>query len=69
MDAIYKRRAVRSFQTTPVTEDLLMKLLNATIQAPGARNSEPWAFVIVDGKSLLREYSDRGPPAESSWLT
>jgi len=58
-DAIYKRRAVRSFQTTPVTEDLLMKLLNATIQAPSARNLQPWAFVIVEGRSLLKEYSDR----------
>jgi nitroreductase len=48
-----------AFQTTSVTEHLLMKLLNATIQAPSARNSQPWAFVIVDGKSLLREYSDR----------
>lgn len=59
MDAIYKRRAVRSFQTTPVTEDLLVKLLNATIQAPSARNLQPWAFVIVECKSLLREYSER----------
>ena len=58
-DAIYKRRAVRSFQTAPVSEDLLMKLLNAAVQAPSAMNLQPWAFVILEGKDLLLEYSER----------
>jgi nitroreductase len=58
MDAIYKRRAVRSFQTAPVSEDLLMKLLNAAVQAPSAMNLQPWAFVILEGKDLLMEYTD-----------
>jgi nitroreductase len=59
MDAIYKRRAVRSFQKTPVSEELLKQLLNAAVQAPSAMNAQPWAFLIVEGKDLLREYSDR----------
>jgi nitroreductase len=59
MDAIYKRRAVRSFQRTPVSEELLKELLNAAVQAPSAMNVQPWAFLIVEGKDLLKEYSDR----------
>jgi hypothetical protein len=31
MDAIYKRRAMRLFQRTPVGEDLLRKLLDAAV--------------------------------------
>jgi nitroreductase len=59
MDAIYKRRAMRLFQKTPVGEDLLRKLLDAAVQAPSARNLQPWAFVIIEGTNVLKEYSDR----------
>jgi nitroreductase len=59
MDAIYKRRAVRSFNEGPVNNDLLMKLLRAAVQAPSAMNRQPWAFVIIEGRELLREYSTR----------
>ena len=59
IDAIYKRRAVRSFQKRPVNKELLMELLNAAVQAPSAINAQPWAFLIVEGKDLLKEYSDR----------
>ena len=59
MDAIYKRRAVRSFQSTPVSEELLQELLRAAVQAPSAVNRQPWAFAIIEGRELLRDYSDR----------
>lgn len=59
MDAIYKRRAVRSFTETPVSDDILMSLLNAAVQAPSAMNQQPWAFVIIDDRDLLKEYSNR----------
>ena len=59
MDAIYKRRAVRSFQKTSVSEELLTELLNAAVQAPSAMNAQPWAFLIVEGTDLLKDYSDR----------
>jgi nitroreductase len=59
MDAIYKCRAVRSFKKTPVREDVLMKLLYAAVQAPSAMNQQPWAFVIIEDRDLLTEYSNR----------
>ena len=36
-----------------------MKLLNAAVQAPSAMNRQPWAFVIIEGNDLLKEYSKR----------
>ena len=59
MDAIYKRRAVRSFKEAPLNRDILMKLLTAAVQAPSAMNQQPWAFVIIEDKDLLKEYSNR----------
>jgi nitroreductase len=43
LDAIYRRRAVRSFQKTPVGEDLLRKLLDVAVQGPSATTLQPWA--------------------------
>jgi nitroreductase len=36
-----------------------MKLLTAAVQAPSTENEQPWAFVIVEHKDLLKKYSNR----------
>ena len=36
-----------------------MKLLTAAVRAPSAMNQEPCAFVIIQDKDLLHEYSNR----------
>jgi nitroreductase len=59
MDAIYKRRAVRSFKEKPVGKDTLTRLLLAAVQAPSAMNQQPWAFVVIQDRDLLKDYSDR----------
>jgi nitroreductase len=59
MDAIYKRRAVRSYQDRPLSEDILRKLLEAAVRAPSAINRQPWTFVVIEGKDALKEYSTR----------
>lgn len=57
-DAIYSRRAVRHFADEPVSEVDVRKLIDAAIQAPNAINTQPWAFVVVQDKELLKELSD-----------
>ena len=59
IDAIYKRRAVRSYTTTPVTDDEMRSLLQAAVHAPSAMNAQPWAFAIVQGVEPLRNYSNQ----------
>lgn len=58
-DAIYERRAVRSFKHRPVGADLVSRLLDAAVQAPSAMNLQPWAFAIVQDAALLQRLSDR----------
>ena len=41
------RRDVRHFQTRPLAEDLLGKLLDLARLAPSVGNSQPWRFVRV----------------------
>jgi nitroreductase len=59
MEAIYRRRAVRSYTERTVDRDTVMTLIRAAVQAPSALNDQPWAFAIIQDARLLAEYSDR----------
>jgi nitroreductase len=59
LDAIYGRRATRAFTTAPVTESAVRELLRAATHAPTAIHLEPWAFVVVQDRALLKRISDR----------
>ncbi|MEM2926831.1 MAG: nitroreductase family protein [Candidatus Bathyarchaeia archaeon] len=47
LEAIRKRRSVRSYLETPVPEELLYEVLEAARLAPSAANIQPWHFIIV----------------------
>lgn len=51
--AIYNRRAVREYTDENVAGSVLMKLIEAAIQAPSAVNEQPWLFTVVQDRSLL----------------
>lgn len=59
MNAIYHRRSVRSYAPTPVSSETLHELLEAAIQAPTALHEEPWEFVVIQDKALLRVISEQ----------
>ena len=59
MDAIFHRRAVRSFSEREVDEATVNKLLAAAVQAPSAMNLQPWGFAVFHGHPRLRDYSER----------
>jgi len=58
IEAIKKRRAVRSYQSKPVPRDIINAIIDSGNEAPSAMNSQPWRFVVIeDGevkKKLLR---------------
>lgn len=58
-DAIFQRRAVRSYSPRPVEADTVQKLLLAAVQAPSAMNQQPWVFAVFHGRKRLLEYSER----------
>jgi nitroreductase len=59
MSAIYQRRAVRSYTDEKIEKATIEALLDAAVQAPTALHREPWAFVVIQNKERLRQYSDR----------
>ena len=53
LDAIHTRRSIRTYVDQPVPEELVQKLLAAAMQAPSARNQQPWQFVVIDDRAIL----------------
>ena len=59
LDVIFARRAVRDFTDEVLSESTVRRLIDAAIQAPSAVNVQPWAFVVIQDKALLKSLSDR----------
>jgi nitroreductase len=53
LEAIRTRRSIRTYVDQPVPEELVQKLLAAAMQAPSARNQQPWQFVVIDDQTIL----------------
>ncbi|MCJ7632975.1 nitroreductase family protein [Candidatus Bathyarchaeota archaeon] len=57
-EAITKRRSIRIYDSKPIPENTLNKILNVARWAPSAGNRQPWELIVVsDGlvKRYLRE--------------
>lgn len=57
--AIYSRRAVRAYHPKVLPRETVESLLEAAVQAPSAMNQQPWAFLVIQGAELLRQFSER----------
>jgi nitroreductase len=54
MEIINIRRSVRSYSNKPVEKEKVELLLRAAMQAPSARNQQPWHFIVVDDEETLQ---------------
>lgn len=53
------RRSVRSYEDRPLSEEIIKELIVLGIHAPTGSNMQPWAFVVVEDKELMRRWSDQ----------
>lgn len=58
LEAIHRRRAVRSFTERTVDPAILTSLVAAAIEAPSAMNLQPWRFLVLHGRSAIKRVSD-----------
>ena len=54
-DAVKTRLTVRSFKPDPVPAAVLAKILEAARVAPSSRNLQPWHFIVVQDRAMLKE--------------
>ena len=56
-DAICARRNIRLYTDEPIPHDRLTRIVEAGRRAPSAFNGQPWDFVIVTDRPVLKELS------------
>ena len=50
--AVKKRKSIRGFLHTPVTDDLLEELLTKAARAPPGGNVQPWRIYVINGPRM-----------------
>jgi nitroreductase len=59
-EAVRTKRAVREFSERPIPEDSLQKILNAGRRSQSSKNTQPWHFIAITDKSILKGLSECG---------
>lgn len=60
-EAIFDRRSVRKFMEAEVEEGKIKDLLRAAMQAPSAKNQQPWEFIVVRNKGMMKSLASKLP--------
>lgn len=53
-----QRRSIRDFLDNPVPESLILQLIEDSCSAPSAANNQPWHFIVVLDKEMIKTLSD-----------
>ena len=68
-EIINTRRSIREYHDKEVSDEDILKIIRAGMQAPGSRlGAEPWEFVVVKDKETLARLGEIKPPAENMLL-
>ena len=59
-DAIRLKRAVRKFKDEPLPEEVMAAILNAGRRAQSSKNTQPWHFIAITDKAILKDLSECG---------
>lgn len=59
-EAIRLKRAIRKFKAEPLPEDVIHAILNAGRRSQSSKNTQPWRFVAIKDKAILKQISECG---------
>lgn len=62
-ELLKKRRAVRHFDQRDVPERVISEIIDEVCMAPSAGNGQPWRFVIIRSREMIRRLSDESKAA------
>jgi nitroreductase len=57
-DSIQGRKSIRRFKQTPVPDEDIKKILDAGRLAPSANNTQPWSFIVIKDRTVLKQMAD-----------
>ena len=59
-DAIRLKRAVRKFTPDPLPRETILVILNAGRRAQSSKNTQPWQFIAITDRAILKALSECG---------
>ena len=65
MDTIFKRRSVRKYTDTVVSDEQIKQIIKAGMAAPSAKNSQEWVFIVIRDKEIYNAFMNVHPNAFS----
>jgi nitroreductase len=58
IETIKRRRSHRIYSDKPIGKEILLEIVDCARLAPSAVNIQPWEFVVVTDKTMLKKISD-----------
>lgn len=56
MNSIFKRRSIRKYLDSDISDEMVEEVIKAGMAAPSAGDEQPWQFVVVRNKSTMLEF-------------
>ena len=57
-ELLKKRRSIRDFEDKEVSLEIIKKIIKESYMAPSSANGQPWRFIIVNNKDVIKRLSD-----------
>lgn len=61
MEAILNRKSVRKYKDIKVSDEIVEELLKAGMAAPSAGNEQPWEFIVLRDKEIMKKITELHP--------
>ncbi len=61
LKAIEQRQSIRKYKNTLISDEQVSELLKAGMNAPSARNEQPWSFIVIRNRKVLDEVALLSP--------
>jgi len=61
LNLISTRRSIRKFKPQPVEKEKIDTLIEAALRSPSSRGFNPWRFVVIEDRTILRQLSRAKP--------
>ncbi|MDD4255542.1 MAG: nitroreductase family protein [Methanofollis sp.] len=66
--AIRGRRSIRAYEERPLDEETVTAIIDAGVHAPTAMGLQPWRFIVVRDRGLMKQISDYCKPVLRTML-
>ena len=57
-ELLQTRRSIRQLEDRVVPIETIREIIGESCLAPSAANKQPWKFIIVNNKDLIKRFSD-----------